>query len=194
MKLTLGQFVANLQHWQEQPPIGLQMKISSQRQWYLLSSKPHKDQFAQQQLVNQGYEVYRPLAQRLRKRRGKMIKVTESLFPRYMFIRLDTLADNWAPIRSTFGVNKIIRFGAEPAIVPDELVRSLRTQEAQLGEKAIDLDRFHCDDNVVITDGAFKGINARFLSYDGEERAMVLLEIMHTKTKLPISPALLMAV
>ncbi|MEZ5476263.1 MAG: transcription/translation regulatory transformer protein RfaH [Thiolinea sp.] len=166
---------------------------STLKNWYLLSSKPHKDALAEEQLGNQGYEVYRPLAQRLRKRRGKMIKAVESLFPRYMFIRLDTLEDNWAPIRSTLGVNQIIRFGQEPALVPDNLIQTLRSTEEQLGEKAIDLDRFHHGDRVIPTGGPFKGLNGIFLSYDGEERAMVLLEIMHSQTKLVISPAKLIA-
>lgn len=169
------------------------MSNSLEKHWYLLNSKPHKDALAEEQLNNQGYEVYRPLAQRLRKRRGSMIKVTESLFPRYMFIRLDTLADNWAPIRSTFGVNQIIRFGSEPALVPEEIITTLRSTEEQLGEKAIDLDRFHKGEQVILTDGPFRGLNGVFLSYDGEERAMVLLEIMHSKTKLAISPAKLIA-
>ncbi len=163
------------------------------KNWYLLSSKPHKDELAELQLANQGYEVYRPLAQRLRKRRGKMVKTIESLFPRYMFICLDRLTDNWAPIRSTIGVSKIVVFGNNPAVVADELIVALRAEESALGSKAIDLDRFKRDDAVLITEGPFKGISGRFLSYDGEERAMVLLEIMRSKTQLVISPANLMA-
>ncbi len=169
------------------------MKTSALKNWYLLSSKPHKDALAEEQLLNQGYEIYRPLAQRLRKRRGKMLKVTESLFPRYMFINLDTLDDNWAPIRSTYGVNQIIRFGNEPAQVPDELIQSLKANEEKLGEKAIDLDKFHKGEQVILTDGPFKGLSGIFLSYDGEERAMILLEIMHSQTKLGISPVKLIA-
>lgn len=169
------------------------MTNSHLKHWYLLSSKPHKDALAEEQLLIQGYEVYRPLAQRLRKRRGKMLKLTESLFPRYMFVHLDTLDDNWAPIRSTYGVNQIIRFGNEPAQVPQELIDQLKQNEAALGEKAIDLDRFHKGEQVILTDGPFKGLSGAFLSYDGEERAMVLLEIMHSQTKLGISPANLLA-
>lgn len=70
-----------------------------ERQWYLLTSKPFKDELAEIELGKQGYEVYRPLAQRLRKQRGKLVKKTESLFPRYLFIALNELTDNWAPIR-----------------------------------------------------------------------------------------------
>jgi len=165
----------------------------SERHWYLLTSKPHKDALAEEHLNRQGYNVYRPLAQRLRKRRGKMIKVVESLFPRYLFVHLNTLDDNWAPIRSTLGVQQFVRFGDEPAQAPDALIHTLQQQEQDLGEKAIDLDRFHKGEQVIVTEGPFKGMSGLFLSYEGEERAMVLLEIMHSQTKLNVSPAKLLA-
>lgn len=169
------------------------MNTLSQKNWYLLSSKPHKDAQAEEQLTRQEYEVYRPLAQRLRKRRGKMVKLTESLFPRYMFIQLDRIEDNWAPIRSTYGVSQIIRFGNEPTPVPDELITTLKQHEESLGEKAIDLDKFHTGDQVILTDGPFKGLSGAFLSYNGEERAIILLEIMNSQTKLTVNPAKLLA-
>ncbi|HPY39465.1 MAG TPA: transcription/translation regulatory transformer protein RfaH [Thiolinea sp.] len=163
------------------------------RQWYLLTSKPFKDELAEIELNNQGYEVYRPLAQRLRKQRGKLVKKTESLFPRYLFIALSEFTDNWAPIRSTKGVSQFVRFGMQPAIVPTDLILNLKQQELYLGERAIDLDRFHKGDVVTLTEGPFRGLNGVFMSYDGEERAIILLEILHKQTKLAISPAKLLA-
>lgn len=165
----------------------------SERHWYLLTSKPFKDEMAQVELMNQGYTVYRPLAQRLRKRRGKMQTVVESLFPRYLFIELDTLNDNWSPIRSTKGVQSFVRFGTHAAQVPTDLVLALQAQEKALGDKAIDLDRFHAGDLVLLTEGAFQGLQGVFMSYDGEQRAIILLEILHKQTKMVVSPAKLLA-
>ena len=120
------------------------MSVETDRNWFLLTSKPHKDEVAEFQLRNQGYDVYRPLAKRLRTQRGKVITKVESLFPRYMFIHLDHgVNDNWAPIRSTTGISSFVRFGTEAARVPEALIMSLKQQEAMLGERAIDLDRFH---------------------------------------------------
>lgn len=164
-----------------------------ERQWYLLTSKPFKDELAEIELSKQGYEVYRPLAQRLRKQRGRLVKKTESLFPRYLFIALSELADNWAPIRSTKGVSQFVRFGLQTAIVPTELVLNLKQHEQSLSERAIDLDRFHQGDLVILTEGPFRGLNGIFMNYDGEERAIILLEILHKQTKLAISPAKLLA-
>lgn len=174
------------------------MSVNADRSWFLLTSKPHKDELAHENLDRQGYEVYRPLAKRLHKQRGKMVTRIESLFPRYMFIHLDQgIHDNWQPIRSTLGVNTLVRFGREclPPPVPDALIIALKSQEDVLGERAIDLDRFHTGDKVIITEGPFRGLTAIFQQYDGENRAHILLQILQTKrpSKLAISPAQLLA-
>ena len=94
--------------------------------WYVLTSKPRQEAYAEEQLNNQGYITYRPLAIRERRRRGKLVKVTESLFPRYLFINLNRVDDNWAPIRSTYGVSGFVQFGDYPLSVPDALVEELQ--------------------------------------------------------------------
>jgi len=165
------------------------MSSKSQKNWYLLSCKPQQDELAEQHLLNQNYEIYRPLAKRERKRGKKMIQRIESLFPRYIFIRLDRMEDNWAPIRSTRGVSSIVRFGLEPALVPEPIIQHLKQQEEKLSNKAIDLDRYKSGETVTIEVGPFKGLDAVFQSYDGEERVIVLLNILECQTKLKISPA-----
>lgn len=163
------------------------MKTCKSKQWYVVTSKPRKDAEAETQLTNQGYTVYRPLAKRLRKQRNKMVTSVESLFPCYLFIELDQVNDNWGPIRSTRGVNNIVRFGNEPAAVPHELIQQLRIQEDNLSERAIDLDRFHTGDEVLIHEGPFKGLTGIFAHYDGEQRSMILLTLLQQKpTKLAI--------
>ena len=164
------------------------MKMDVAKSWYVLTSKPKQDEKAEYNLLNQGYEVYRPLAKRLRKYRGKMIEREESLFPRYLFISLDTVNDNWAPIRSTRGVSQIVRFGMEPAKISTELINDLKASEGILSEKATEMDRFKKGETVIIETGAFKGIKAIFDCYhDGQQCVNVLFELMGKMTKLPIN-------
>ena len=167
---------------------GYLQRMTVDKSWYLLQSKPNQDEKAELQLLNQEYEVYRPLAKRLRKYRGKIVEKIESLFPRYLFIRLNTVDDNWAPIRSTVGVSSIVRFGLEPAKVPDQLILDLRFQEGDFSKRAVDLDRFKEGESVLVEEGAFKGLKAVFDCYDnGQQRSFVLLEIMGRLTKLPVN-------
>ena len=166
------------------------MDEKDNKNWWLVSTKPQKEEYAENNLNNQGYETYRPLAKRLRKRRGVEKTVIESLFPRYIFIHLDQLNDNWAPVRSTFGVSGIIKFGNKPAKVPDRVIEILKREGDLLAEKAIDLDRYKQGDVVIVDqEGAFKGMEGIFQQYDAEQRTIVLLNILHTETQLTLSPA-----
>jgi len=141
------------------------MVHSESKAWYVLMSKPRQDAYAEEQLNNQGYNTYRPLAVREKRFRGKRVKVTESLFSRYMFVELDDKRDNWEPIRSTYGVSSIVRFGSMPLSVPDALISNLRMRENQFQERAIDLDRFHQGEVVTIKAGPFQGLDAIFGRY-----------------------------
>jgi len=99
-----------------------------QKAWYLVYTKPRQEGLAQENLARQGYGVYLPRVRLMRKRQGRPVAIIEPLFPRYLFIQLDTQSDNWGPIRSTFGVASLVRFGNEPAKVPDNFVAHLKSQ------------------------------------------------------------------
>ena len=93
-----------------------------QRCWYLLCTKRRQEKLAQENLRRQGYETYLPLMRERRRRKGKIFNVIEPMFSSYLFIRLNKSTDNWSPIRSTLGVSQIVRFGACPAFVSDDLI------------------------------------------------------------------------
>ena len=98
--------------------------MSRKRSWYLVHTKPRQENLAQENLERQGYETYLPRIYQTRRRNGRHVKTIEAFFPRYLFIHLDSETDNWAPIRSTIGVSKMIRFDGIPAMVPEQLIQA----------------------------------------------------------------------
>jgi transcriptional antiterminator RfaH len=121
--------------------------------------------------------------------KGVLSVVTEPLFSRYLFIRLDASqsAKSWSPIRSTKGVSHMVTFGTEPAKVGDELVNALRQQVETLIDRPRRL--FTPGQRVLVTQGAFAGIEAIYDMNDGESRAMVFVELLSKATRMGISPA-----
>ena len=94
------------------------------KKWYLIQTKPQQESIATKNLSNQGFEVFFPKA---------IIKnKTVSLFPGYLFIRLDDKNQNWTPIRSTKGLSNFVRFGLSFAKVPDQIISMIRIQQ-QIG-------------------------------------------------------------
>ena len=154
-------------------------------------ARPGQDLRAQEHLENQGYSVYRPLARVPRVVRGQRVDRIESLFPRYLFIRLDEALDNWSPIRSTRGVAGFVRFGAFPSVVPDELIGYLRDNERRYADRAIEIADLKKNAAVRVLDGPFKGCEGIFRKYDGDERALVLLQFLGRQRQVEIPARLL---
>ncbi|NDC76093.1 transcription/translation regulatory transformer protein RfaH [bacterium] len=144
--------------------------------WYLVHTKPRQEDIALANLERQGYECYLPQMRIERIRRRKAEIATEPMFPRYLFIQLDSSdqGKSWSPIRSTLGVSQLVHFGARAAKVDDTLVDLLRQRERTLPTEAM----FQIGDSVVIADGPFAGIEAIYQTSDAERRAFILLEIL----------------
>jgi transcriptional antiterminator RfaH len=161
---------------QSATPAALTVITSTTTGWYLVHTKPRQEEIALANLKRQGYECYLPQMRIERIRRRKAEVATEPMFPRYLFIRLDSSdqGKGWSPIRSTLGVSQLVHFGARAAKVDDRLVDLLRQRERVLPPEAM----FHSGDAVVIADGPFAGIEAIYQTVDAERRAFILLEIL----------------
>ena len=139
-------------------------------EWYVLKTKSQQELRAVENLQNQGFEPYCPLMKRKNKNR------LEPLFPGYIFLLHGQYAGDlpWDKVRSTRGVASFIRFGLTPATVSDELVEGLRDQERIMGEQPV----FKPGQIVVFKDGPFAELQGIYLCDKGEERCMVLLNIL----------------
>ena len=160
----------------ETVPLSTESSALSMLSWYLVHTKPRQEDIALANLQRQGYDCYLPQMRIERIRRRKAEVATEPMFPRYLFIRLDSSdqGKSWSPIRSTLGVSQLVHFGARAAKVDDSLVDLLRQRERSLPTVAM----FHSGDSVVIADGPFAGIEAIYQTTDAERRAFILLEIL----------------
>ncbi|VVO89705.1 Transcription antitermination protein RfaH [Pseudomonas fluorescens] len=151
--------------------------------WYLIQCKPRQDSRAEENLTRQAFKCYRPTHYVERVQRGRRVAPAESLFPGYLFIQLDQLNDNWHPIRSTRGVNQLVTFGKQPIAVADELIDQLKQR---LNEKPLECVKLEPGDRVRINSGSYNEVEAIFLSRDGAERILILLQLLHREHTLSI--------
>jgi transcriptional antiterminator RfaH len=159
--------------------------------WYLIHSKPKDEKVAQENLERQGYETYLPLILGRAKRRGKTVKSIQPMFPRYMFIHLSEQTDDWGPIRSTFGVSSLIRFGTAPAKVPETLINALKNNENSEGIHEFTNKPLSVGDKVLIVEGPFEGYEATLFSQNSDDRVIVLLKIAENNVKVKLEQSLI---
>ena len=159
----------------------------SQKFWYLIYSKPCKEQVAYEQLLQQDYSVYLPKLEVKKRLRGQYKTVIEPMFPRYLFIHLDHCHDNWGPIRSTIGVSHLVKFGHVPASVPNQLIELLHARELPVADDKATTALFLPGDNVQVLDGPLAGYEAVFQAQKGADRVIVLLKMAGQFTKVHLS-------
>ncbi len=146
--------------------------------WYVLRSKPRKENVVWEQVCAKQIDGYYP---RIRVNpvnpRSRKIR---PYFPGYLFVHVD-LDDvslstlNWMP--HTLG---LVCFDGVPAPVPDNFVHLLRKKLAKINEAGGEIfDGLKQGDPVKIEDGPFAGYEALFdARLSGNERVRVLLQML----------------
>ena len=163
------------------------MEIQANERWYAVSCKPRQETIAEENLLRQGFHVYLPRIRIRQRRRGQWLDAIEVLFPRYIFIRLDPLQRSTAPVRSTRGVVGLVRFGGQPAVVPDGIMQALKQREdAASGMHEDKRPPFSAGEVVKIVDGPLAGMEGVFTQQDGEKRVIVLLELLGKANKVRV--------
>ena len=103
------------------------------------------------------------------------------MFPRYLFITINTERDNWAHIKSTRGVSHLVVFGDKFAEVPNSVVAFLKTRvdDNDIVKQKVTRQEFQKGDKLVLEKGVLKGKEATVLSTTGKERVRILLKLMN---------------
>tara|TARA_R110001599_G_scaffold62931_1_gene175221 strand:+ start:154 stop:633 length:480 start_codon:yes stop_codon:yes gene_type:complete len=151
--------------------------------WYALQHKPAQGDRALAHLQNQGIACFYPKIQVEKIKAGKRTQKLEPLFRGYLFINLEQNDPSWAKLRSTRGVLRVVSFANKPAAISDDVIQhvkdSLDSVTQQGGLKP--------GEAVQLGEGPFEGINAVFQAYDGEERAIVLINFMQKQQWVKVS-------
>ncbi len=162
----------------------------SLKHWYVLRSKPQKEDVLCMEVSVRGHEVYYPTlnVQPVNPRS----KSKRPFFPGYLFINVDLdevglSAFRWMP----YSIG-LVCFGGEPAIVHEALIQSLNRRVEKLNKAGLfHKSAFQSGDSVRVTEGPFEGYTAIFDEMiSGGDRVKVLLEFLsgrHARLELGAS-------
>lgn len=150
--------------------------------WYLLQCKPRQDGRALEHLRRQAFECFAPTFTAQRMRAGRLRLLEQALFPGYVFIRMEE-GDNWMPLRSTRGVNRVVSFCGQPCRVQLGIIEQLKARCAGGESVAV----FNPGDAVQVRIGGGADLDAIFLSMDGDERVMLLLNMLNREQQVQVS-------
>lgn len=158
------------------------------KQWFIVYCKSREENRALENLQNQKIESFFPKIKKEKISRGKKRICEESLFPNYLFVRVDQEDGNFSRIRSTRGINDFVRFGGKIKTVPEKLIEQLKKLCYILNDLDVDTKSLlKKGDKVEVMQGAFKGATAIFSCDDGLARSMLLLNILNQEKSISFS-------
>jgi transcriptional antiterminator RfaH len=150
--------------------------------WYCARTKPKHEHIAATNLrKNLNLEVFHPRLRIERATRRGIVRVSEPLFPCYIFFRC-VIEEKLGEIQRTNGVNTVVHFARRIPKIPDAVIEELK--ECFEGEETMTVeDRLSPGDEVVVVEGAFRGMSAFVLRVmPARKRVQVLLDVLGRPT------------
>ena len=147
------------------------------KNWYVIQTKPKKEEEANSYLSTRGVEIFSPLMEAFASRNGGMNKELKPLFPGYIFGKFD-LEQNYPLVRWGRGVKKVLGFGGYPTSISEEVVEIIKERTDTEGIVRLK-QNFKANDVIRIKTGQLKdliGIFERWVS--DNERVRILLNLI----------------
>ncbi len=150
--------------------------------WYALYTKPNAEAQVARALMARGLSTFVPLLP------ARVESRLRPLFPAYLFVRCDLQAVGIANLQWVPGLRRILSFGGQPAVVPDEAIQliddGLREIEAAGG---LLKHRFKPGDTVVVDTGPLAGLRGIFQGPVGPaERVRILVRFLGETNRMQV--------
>ena len=158
----------------------------TQREWYVVHTKPGNEYRAEKNLTSQEIETFLPLLETYQCFGGRPLQKIKPLFPNYLFAKLD-IDTHYYKVKWTRGVSKILGVGGEPMAISERVIETIK---ARMGENnLVTLDDGLQEGNIVqFTSGPFKDLMGVFdkKMSDGK-RVKVLLNLIGVDVPVQVS-------
>jgi len=153
--------------------------------WHAVHTKPNQESLATASLQRLGVETFSPKLKQTKLVRRRRQEVIRPLFPGYLFARFDGNT-RYRAVNYAAGVQRVVAWGTEPAIVDDHLIVSIRSR-LQNGCVVISPPPFVAGQTIRITEGPLQGLEAVFeQELSDQQRIIVLLKTLAYKAKVVI--------
>jgi len=157
--------------------------------WYCARTKPKHEHIAAANVrKNLKLEVFNPRLRVQRATKRGIVRLVEPLFPCYIFIQC-VIEEKMTEIQHANGVSSLVRFGNKIPKVDDAIIEELQNYFAAEETLSIE-DRLAPNDEVIIADGAFVGMQAKVLRVmPATRRVQILLDVLGGPTSVEVDRA-----
>ena len=158
--------------------------------WMVLTTLPHREDFAIENIRRQDYEAYCPMIVKRIKHARRAYDAKRPLFPGYIFVERPTRSHLWRPLLGTFGVRSVVCNGETPSLLPSGFVESLKARDIDGAIQKPEMP-FTPGQSVAINGGPFDGLVGQILEIRESDRVLLLLNLLNQQTRVHIETKML---
>ena len=153
------------------------------KNWIVVRSKPRSEKIAYAQLKEKGIEAYLPLLKERRKWSDRKKWVEFPLFSSYLFAKIEI--KNSIFVLQTNGVNSLVKFGEEIAIVQDEVVNAIKLA-IDGGYQLTPAEYFIAGNAVEVIEGPMRGVKGIVAQLKGKDRLVIKIDAIQQALSIDI--------
>ena len=153
------------------------------KQWIVVRSKPRSEKVAHNELVKKNIEAYLPLLKERRKWSDRKKWVEFPLFSSYLFARIDIKDSIF--VLQTRGVNTIVKFGKQIAIVQNSVIEAIRLA-MEGGYQLEPVEYFVEGNQVEVIAGPMKGVKGIVAKLKGQNRLIIKIDAIQQALSIQI--------
>ena len=153
------------------------------KQWIVVRSKPRSEKVAHNELVKKNIESYLPLLKERRKWSDRKKWVEFPLFSSYLFARIDIKDSIF--VLQTQGVNTIVKFGKQIAIVQNSVIEAIRLA-MEGGYQLEPVEYFVEGNQVEVIAGPMKGVKGIIAKLKGQNRLIIKIDAIQQALSIQI--------
>ncbi len=154
--------------------------------WYVVHTHANAEALAAAHLARQGFGTYLPRYARERRHARRVERVRAPLFPRYLFVRLDT-ERKWLSVRSTTGVSSLLSAGGNPLPLSDAAIAAIRAREDESGLVVLAAAGWAPGTPLRIVDGPLAERLGLFQGLDDRDRVVLLLDFLGRPMRVAVA-------
>lgn len=160
------------------------MLSSDVNAWFVVQVVPRHEQKVVDRLAYKGQENFLPTSTIRRRWSDRTKRVTEPLFPGYVFCR--TNRSSIGSVLRTPGVRRIVCFGGHPHPVPDGEIEAIR-QVAQCGRELTPAPYVAVGQKVEIVSGPLAGVSGLVSLLKNRARLIVSVDMIMKSVSVDVA-------
>ena len=158
--------------------------VQRNKQWCVVYTKAQKEEFAELNLRLKGVDTFFPKL--FLPKSAKRKKQIVPLFPNYLFVCIDVIAEEYAAIVWCPGVKRLVTFNGIPAIVEESIIAFLMGQAEADGVISARCN-VAIGQQVAINGGPFDGLVGIIQEPpNAKGRVKILLQLLNQPTRVDV--------